>query len=423
MSSQTFSILFLVFFGVTYGLRFYLAWRQIHSVQQHRAKVPAAFAADVPLPDHQKAADYTQAKVKLAQKELALDAAVLLAFTLGGGLQWLAQLAQSTGASPLWQGVWMMLGFMGISLLIGLPIDYYRTFVLEQKFGFNKMTRRLFVGDALKNMLLGLAIGVPILFVVLWLMQKMGGAWWLYTWVALAGFQLLMLMIFPKWIAPLFNKFTPLEDITLKEKIDALLHKCGFASNGVFVMDGSKRSGHGNAYFTGFGKTKRIVFFDTLLKDLSPAQIEAVLAHELGHFKHKHVIKRMVVALLMLLGGLALLGFLREQAWFYQGLGFAVDAAKVGDVNPAVSLLLFMLVLPVFMFVLNPLSSYASRKHEFEADEYAAQVSEAKDLIAALSKLYKENASTLTPDAWYSLFYDSHPPAPIRVQHLQSLKG
>jgi STE24 endopeptidase len=300
--------------------------------------------------------------------------------------------------------------------LAELPLSYYRTFVIEEQYGFNKMTLAMFFADLVKQAALGLLLGAPLLFCVLWLMEKMGESWWLYAWFAWIAFNLFVLAIFPTWIAPLFNKFTPLEDATLKTRIEQLMSKCGFKASGLFVMDGSRRSNHGNAYFTGFGKTKRIVFFDTLLARLNPSEIEAVLAHELGHFKHRHVIKRIVVSFAMSLAFLWLLGYLMQQSWFYQGLGVNVAAVP----STAMALLLFFLVMPVFTFLLHPISSLYSRKHEFEADAYAAQNSSADDLVRALVKLYQDNAATLTPDPLHSAFYDSHPPASIRVAHLQS---
>jgi STE24 endopeptidase len=299
--------------------------------------------------------------------------------------------------------------------VIEIPFSYYRTFVIEQQFGFNKMTPAMFFADLIKQYTLGFVLGAPLLFVMLWLMEKMGESWWFYAWLAWVAFNLFLLAIYPTWIAPLFNKFSPLQDASLKERIEQLLYKCGFESSGLFVMDGSRRSSHGNAYFTGFGKTKRIVFFDTLLSRLAPSEIEAILAHELGHFKRHHVIKRIVWSFIVSLAFLWLLGYLMQQNWFYQGLGVTVPSVP----SNAMALLLFFLVMPVFTFLLQPLSSLYSRKHEFEADEYAAQNASAADLIQALVKLYQDNAATLTPDPVHSTFYDSHPPAAIRVAHLK----
>jgi STE24 endopeptidase len=307
--------------------------------------------------------------------------------------------------------------FAIISSVLDVPFDWYRQFVLEQRFGFNKMTPGLWLGDMLKSTLVGAAIGLPLLWVVLTLMGKTGGLWWLYAWAVWSGFQLLMMVLYPTFIAPLFNKFTPLADASLQARIEGLMQRVGFASKGLFVMDGSKRSAHGNAYFSGFGANKRIVFFDTLLARLAPQEIEAVLAHELGHFKLKHIVKRIVVMFAVSLGFLALLGFLKEQAWFYTGLGVI---PMLGAPNDAMALLLFLLVLPVFTFVLSPLTSISSRKHEFEADAFAAKHSDARDLVSALVKMYEDNASTLTPDPLHSTFFDSHPPASVRIAHLHS---
>ena len=303
-----------------------------------------------------------------------------------------------------------------VSSVIDLPFDYYKTFVIDTHFGFNKMTRKMFVMDAIKQGILGLVLGAPILFAALWLMQGAGQYWWLYLWAVWSVFNLLVLAIYPTFIAPLFNKFSPLQDEALKSRIEALLKKCGFKSQGLFVMDGSARSSHGNAYFTGFGKNKRVVFFDTLLERLNADEIEAVLAHELGHFKHKHVIKRIAMMFTISFLGLALLGWLNQQTWFFLGLG-------VNDMSSYMALILFLLVSPVFLFVLRPMMASYSRKNEFEADAYAATHSSAKHLVQALVKLYRDNASTLTPDPLHSAFYDSHPPASIRIAKLAKFTG
>jgi STE24 endopeptidase len=343
---------------------------------------------------------------------------VLLGFTLFGGLQfWAVTLHRLIGDGMGYQ-LTLLAAFTVISSLIDLPFDYYRQFVLEEKFGFNKMTIKLFFMDMIKGGLIGAAIGLPLIWVVITLMGKAGPMWWLYAWLVWSGFQLLMMLIFPTWIAPLFNKFTPLENQSLKERIESLMHRVGFASSGLFVMDGSKRSAHGNAYFSGFGATKRIVFFDTLIERLAPEEVEAVLAHELGHFKLKHIVKRMVVMFAVSLGFLALLGYLKEQVWFYTGLG--VDPILFASSNNAMALILFILTLPVFTFVLSPLTSISSRKHEFEADAFAVKHTNANDLVSALVKLYEDNASTLTPDPIHSAFYDSHPPAAIHIAHLHA---
>ncbi|MES2758729.1 MAG: M48 family metallopeptidase [Pseudomonadota bacterium] len=413
MYSLAFSVLFVGFFVLTLILRFWLANRHVRHVLAHRAQVPAEFASSIPLPAHQKAADYTVAKTKLGLVSLLFSSTVLIGFTLLGGLQWLAMtLAPLTGAGMVFQ-ISLLVAFAVISGLLDLPFDYYRQFVLEQRFGFNKMTIKLWLADMAKGLLLGAAIGLPLIWVVLTLMEKTGALWWLYAWLVWSGFQLLMMVLFPTVIAPLFNKFTPLADDSLKSRIEGLMQRVGFASKGLFVMDGSKRSAHGNAYFSGFGANKRIVFFDTLLARLAPQEIEAVLAHELGHFKLKHIVKRIAVMFAVSLGFLALLGYLKTQTWFYQGLG--VDPLFASD---AMALILFMLVLPIFTFVLSPLTSITSRKHEFEADAFAATHTDARDLVSALVKMYEDNASTLTPDPLHSAFYDSHPPATVRIRHL-----
>ena len=416
MNSYTFSVLFVVFLGFTVSLQFWLASRQLRYVARHRAAVPAEFADKVSLAAHQKAADYTIAKNQFGLIGLFLNVLVLLGFTLFGGLQFLATaLYHWLGDGMVYQ-LSLLVSFTLITTVIDLPFDYYRQFVLEEKFGFNKMTPKLFFTDHIKSSFLGAAIGLPLVWVVLSLMDKSGAQWWLYTWLVWTGFQLLMMIIFPTWIAPFFNKFSPLEDAALKERIEALMRRVDFSASGLFVMDGSKRSAHGNAYFSGFGASKRIVFFDTLIERLAPEEVEAVLAHELGHFKLKHIIKRMIAMFIISLGFLALLGYLKQQVWFYTGLG--VDPILFASSNSAMALILFMLALPTFTFILSPLMSISSRKHEFEADAFAVKHTNANDLTSALVKLYEDNASTLTPDPLHSAFYDSHPPATIRIAHL-----
>lgn len=413
MYSLVFSFLFIAFFFLTLVLRFWLSSRHIRHVLQHRAAVPAEFAARIPLAAHQKAADYTVAKTRFGLVSLLFSSAVLIGFTLMGGLQWLAiQLAPIAGFGMKGQ-LALLAAFAVITGLLDMPFDIYRQFVLEERFGFNKMRFSLWLKDMLISTGLSVVIGLPLAWVVLYLMDKAGSAWWIYTWLVLCAFQLVMLVIAPLVILPLFNKFTPLQDESLKQRIDGLLTRVGFVSKGLFVMDGSKRSAHGNAYFSGFGANKRIVFFDTLLERLAPQEIEAVLAHELGHFKLKHIVKRIVVMFAVSLGFLALLGYLKNQPWFYQGLG--VEPILASD---AMALILFMLVLPVFTFVLSPLTSISSRKHEFEADAFAATHANAGDLVSALVKMYEDNASTLTPDPLHSAFYDSHPPAAVRIRQL-----
>ncbi|SFV01983.1 M48 family metallopeptidase [Pseudoduganella namucuonensis] len=417
MYSHAFSILFVSFLVLTLGVRFWLASRHIRHVLAHRAAVPAEFAEKIPLHAHQKAADYTIAKTKFGMLAMLVNAAVLIGFTLLGGLQWLSvEVYKLTGPGMAYQ-IGLLVAYAAISGLIDLPFDYYKQFGMEQKFGFNKMSKRLFFADIGKGVALGAAIGLPLVWVVLTLMDKSGALWWLYAWFVWSGFQLLMMVLFPTVIAPMFNKFTPLSDESLKSRIEGLMKRVGFASKGLFVMDGSKRSAHGNAYFSGFGANKRIVFFDTLLSRLAPQEIEAVLAHELGHFKLKHIIKRIAMMFAISLGFLALLGWLKTQLWFYTGLG--VDPLLLpGQSNDAMALLLFMLALPVFTFLLGPLTSLSSRKHEFEADAFAAKHTDGRDLVSALVKMYEDNASTLTPDPLHSAFYDSHPPASVRIRHL-----
>jgi STE24 endopeptidase len=416
MLSSAFSVLFVVFLLLTLGLRYWLAGRHIRHVLRHRAQVPAEFAEKIPLSAHQKAADYTVAKTRFGLAGALWNTLVLTGFTLLGGLQALSTaLLQATGPGMVHQ-ILLVVAFAVVSGALDLPFSYYRQFVLEERFGFNKMTLRLWVVDAVKGALVGAVIGLPLLWVVLTLMDRTGALWWLYAWLVWSGFQLLMMVLYPTVIAPLFNKFTPLTDDKLKDRIEGLMTRVGFAAKGLFVMDGSKRSAHGNAYFSGFGANKRIVFFDTLLSRLAPAEIEAVLAHELGHFKLKHIVKRIAVLFALSLAFLALLGWLKTQVWFYTGLGVM---PLLGQSNDAMALLLFSLVLPVFTFPFSPLTSITSRKHEFEADAFAANHSDARDLVSALVKMYEDNASTLTPDPIHSAFYDSHPPASVRIRQLR----
>ena len=414
MTASLFSILFVAALLFATVIKLWLAQRQLHHVAAHRNKVPDAFSSQVDLAAHQKAADYTCAKTRLSMINSVFEVVLLLAFTLGGGLQFLSDWSQTIFDNPLPQGMALIVSVLLLSSLLEIPFSLYSTFVIEERFGFNKMTLKLYLLDAVKGLLIGSILGLPLLFGVLWLMERMGNNWWLYVWAVWVTFSLLLLFIYPSFIAPLFNKFKPLEDTTLKARIEALLHKCGFTAQGLFVMDGSKRSSHGNAYFTGFGKTKRIVFFDTLISRLSANEIDAVLAHELGHFKRRHVIKRIVLTFVVSLAFLWLLSQLMHADWFYAGLGVSTHST-------AIALQLFFMVLPVFTFLLQPVSSAYSRKHEFEADEYAAQQTAASDLVTALVKLYQDNASTLTPDPLYSKFYSSHPPAMVRISRLQTL--
>ncbi len=417
MYSHAFSILFAAFLALMLAVRFWLASRHIRHVLAHRNAVPPEFAEKIPLEAHRKAADYTVARTKYGIVTMLVNSAVLVGFTLLGGLQWLSlQVFGATGGGMAYQ-VGLIVAFALVSGLVDLPFDYYKQFRLEQRFGFNKMTPGLFLADMVKGVLLGAALGLPLVWVMLVLMERAGALWWLYAWLVWSGFQLLMMVLFPTVIAPLFNKFTPLQDESLKARIEGLMARVGFASKGLFVMDGSKRSAHGNAYFSGFGANKRIVFFDTLLARLAPPEIEAVLAHELGHFKLKHIVKRIAMMFALSLAFLALLGWLKNQVWFYTGLGVSPLIAP-GQSNDALALILFMLALPVFTFLFSPLASLGSRKHEFEADAFAARHADKANLISALVKLYEDNASTLTPDPLHSAFYDSHPPASIRIRHL-----
>lgn len=397
---------------LTSVIRIWLGRRHIAYVQHHRNEVPVAFNTNIALDAHQKAADYAAEKTKLAMTESIAQMLLLLILTLGGGLQFIDDIwRQALPAQEIMRGAFVICSVLLLSSLIDLPYDYYKTFVVDAKFGFNKMTVSMFYSDLIKHSLVGVVLGAPILFAALWLMQSAGEFWWLYLWLVWALFNLLMLAVYPTFIAPLFNKFSPLKDEDLKLRIENLLTKCGFKSQGLFVMDGSSRSSHGNAYFTGFGASKRVVFFDTLLERLNADEIEAVLAHELGHFKHQHVTKRIAMMFVVSFLGLALLGWLINQPGFYYGLG-------VTHISTYIALMLFLLVSPVFLFLLRPLMASYSRKNEFEADSYAAEHANANDLVKALVKLYRDNASTLTPDPLHSAFYDSHPPASIRISKL-----
>ncbi|SIQ23233.1 STE24 endopeptidase [Aromatoleum tolulyticum] len=416
MSPEAFSSLFLAATALTLFARLVLMMRQIRHVRAHREAVPPPFAESISLESHRKAADYTAARMQLGTIDAAIGTAYVLALTLGGGLQAMHDLlARIFAAGTLAHGV-ALLAALGIAgWAIELPFALYRTFGIEKRFGFNRMTPGLYLADLAREATLAALIGLPVLAAVLWLMGAMGERWWLWVWLFWLAFNLLALFIWPTFIAPLFNKFTPLADEALKARVEALLARCGFRSRGLFVMDGSRRSAHGNAYFTGFGAAKRIVFFDTLLDKLRPEEVEAVLAHELGHFRHRHIWKRLAVIAAASLGLLWLLGWLMGQTWFFAGLGVAPASA-----GTAVALALFALALPSFTFPAAPLMSFWSRVHEFEADAYAAQQTRASDLAQALVKLYRDNAATLTPDPLYSSFFDSHPPAALRVARLRS---
>jgi len=411
----SFSALFVVAVLAMVATKLWLASRQIRFVAAHRGAVPAQFAATIPLAAHQRAADYTVARTRLGMIEIVLGAVVLVALTLLGGVQALdLGISDALGRNYVAQ-IALVGAVLAISGIVELPLDYYRQFVIEERFGFNRMSKRIFIMDRVKGLLVGAAFGIPLLFVVLWLMKQAGSLWWLWTWAVWVAFQMLVLVLYPTFIAPLFNKFEPLRDEALRSRIEALMHRCGFAAKGLFVMDGSRRSAHGNAYFTGFGAAKRIVFFDTLLARLSGSEIEAVLAHELGHFKRRHVIKRMLVTFAISLVLLALLGWLSQRVWFYEGLG--VRPSLLGG-NEGLALVLFFIAVPVFLFFVTPLGSLSSRKHEFEADAFAATQTDAQHLVNALVKLYEDNASTLTPDPLYTAFYYSHPPASQRIDRL-----
>ncbi len=423
--SLAFTLVFASLIVLGLITRFYLATRQIRHVARHRDAVPAAFAANITLQAHQKAADYTIAKTRFGLLETAFASAVLLGWTLLGGIDALNGAIAESGIAaygPLLPQLALLAAFGLISGLLDLPTALYSTFRIEERFGFNKMTLRLWVTDLLKSTAVGVVIGLPIVALILWLMGSAGSLWWLWAWGAWMGFNLLVLVLYPTVSAPMFNQFKPLDDEALKARVTALMTRCGFAAKGLFVMDGSKRSAHANAYFTGFGAAKRVVFYDTLLKQLDPDEVDAVLAHELGHFKHKHIIKRIVAMFAMSLAGFALLGWLSSQVWFYTGLGVtpSLAAASGGTPNDALALLLFMLVVPLFSFFISPVFAQFSRKHEFEADAYAVSQTDGSALQSALLKLYQDNASTLTPDPVFVKFYYSHPPASERLGRMLS---
>ncbi|VTU35219.1 Protease HtpX [Variovorax sp. PBL-H6] len=396
-------------------VKFWLATRQIRHVASHRDAVPAAFAQAITLAAHQKAADYTIAKTRFGLLEMVWGAMVLLGWTLLGGLNLLNELLLDALGGGMWQQLALLAAFALIGGLLELPFTLWQTFRLEERFGFNKMTWQLWLADGFKALLLGALIGLPIAALILWLMGAAGRLWWLWGWGAWMGFNLLLMLVYPTFIAPLFNKFQPLDDATLKARVTALMQRCGFAAKGLFVMDGSRRSAHANAYFTGFGASKRVVFYDTLLRQLDAGEVEAVLAHELGHFKHRHVLKRIAAMFALSLAGFALLGWLSGLAWFYTGLGVQPNMAAPND---ALAILLFMLAVPVFGFFVAPLPALISRRHEFEADAYAMAQASRADLSRALLKLYQDNASTLTPDPVFVKFYYSHPPASERLARM-----
>jgi STE24 endopeptidase len=411
-SSHYMTLAFVAALALNVFVKFWLLTRQNRHVALHRHSVPDDFQGSITLAEHQKAADYTLAKSKMAMIDLCLETVLLVAWTLLGGLDWLNRFWLTTLGAGLQQELALMLSFMLIGGLLSLPLSWYQTFVIEERFGFNQSTLSLWLSDLVKGL---------VLAAVLWLMQMGGTAWWVWTWMALVAFQLFMMWIAPNYLMPLFNKFTPLEDPLLIERISALMQRSGFKAKGFFVMDGSKRSAHSNAFFTGIGSSKRVVFFDTLLKQLSSDEMEAVLAHELGHFKHKHIAKMMVTSFVLTLLGLALLGHLMQQSWFYTGLGVSPNLfANSSSGNDALALILFTMVVPLITFLATPISSARSRRQEFEADAYAVSMSQATWLSSALIKLYQDNASTLTPDPWFVKFYYSHPPASVRLAHMRS---
>jgi STE24 endopeptidase len=413
-SLTVFTTIFLAVLAAATATRLWLALRQIRHVRAHRDAVPGMFAESIPLAAHQKAADYTVAKARLGIVDTLLDALILLALTLGGALQWLVEAwARAFAVDSLWHGTAVILSVFLLRGLLGLPLSLYRIFVLEERFGFNRMTLRLFIVDSIKQLVVGAVLGIPLLLVILWLMQAAGPLWWLYVWAVLVAYSLFLQMIYPALVMPLFNKFSPLTDPVLAQRVERLLDRTGFRSRGLYVMDGSKRSSHGNAFFTGFGAAKRIVLFDTLVSRLQPAEVEAVLAHELGHYKLRHVIKGMALSWGMSFVLLAGLGYLAAQPWFYQGLG--VQTATL-----PIALMLFLLVMPEFTYFLQPFLSLFSRKNEYEADRYAAANADAAELVRALVKLYHDNSATLTPDPLHSAYYDSHPPAAMRIARLRA---
>ncbi len=419
--SLALSLLFALALCAGLMIKFWLASRQIRHVARHRAQVPAPFAERIPLPAHHKAADYTLAKARLGLLDMALGAAVLVGWTLLGGLDLLNQALLAWLGGGMVQQLALLAAFALISGLIDLPLSLAQTFGVEQRFGFNQMTWKLWLTDLLKSTLVGALIGLPIAALILWLMGAAGPLWWLWAWGAWMGFNVLLMWVYPSFIAPLFNRFQPLQDEALKARVTALMQRCGFAAKGLFVMDGSRRSAHANAYFTGFGTAKRVVFYDTLLQQLTPAEVEAVLAHELGHFKHRHIAQRMAGLFALSLAGFALLGWLSTQGWFYTGLGVVPNLSPGGAApNDALALLLFLLAVPVFSFFIAPLMAQWSRRHEFQADAYAMAQADGGALASALLKLYQDNASTLTPDPLYVKYYYSHPPATERLARLPS---
>jgi STE24 endopeptidase len=413
---NTLTIVFLAALALSASMRAWLIGRQIQHVDRHRNSVPKAFIDAIEPAAHQKAADYAVSKSRLSLIGLVLDTMLALLWTIGGGLALLDGIWRHANMSLLNTGILVIASYALINAMIELPLNVYSTFGIEARFGFNRTRVKTYLLDLIKLILLAVILGAPLLYAALWLMNRSGQLWWFYVWILWLSFSLVLTWAYPVLIAPLFNKFTPLEDAGLKQRIESLLHRCGFTSHGVFVMDGSTRSAHGNAYFTGLGRNKRIVFFDTLMDKLMPEEIEAVLAHELGHFRLRHVIQRLAVTAMLSLGGLAILGWLAGGDWFYHGLG-------VPQVSGYMALLLFSLLVPPFLSLLEPLRSAWSRRHEFQADAYASRHANGSALIRALVKLYRDNATTLTPDPLHSAFHDSHPPAPLRIARLEKLAG
>ncbi len=409
-----FQLAFFVFLALGTLVRLWLSSRQLRAMRERRNDLPEAFNTAISIDEHQKASDYTAAGTRIGMWDMLIDTVLLVGWTIGGGLQWVDTWVSGFGLGPILTGVISIMAILFVMSILSIPLSLYRTFGIEARFGFNKMTPGLFFTDTIKGWLVALVLALPLLAAILWIMNAAGTYWWAYAWVVWVAFSLAITWAYPAFIAPLFNKFSELSDDLLITRIEALLKRCDFKSKGFFVMDGSRRSSHGNAYFTGVGNNKRIVFFDTLIKTLEPVEVEAVLAHELGHFRKNHIRSRLIWGFVSGLIGLAILGFLKDQAWFYSALGVSAPSSHM-------ALLLFTLVIPVFTFFLTPVSTYFSRKHEFEADEYAFEQSDASALITALGKLYKENSSTLVPDELHSKFYDSHPPGPVRVAYLQKL--
>ena len=410
---NAFTIVFLTALALSSAIEYWLTHRQIRYVRDHKNKVPEDFRDTVSLESHQKAADYTIDKAKVANLDRIVSLVILLSLTLGGGIEAIQNFWMPLNLSPILLGCALIFSVMLLTQLLELPLSIYQTFVIEERYGFNRNTPAQFAKDLMLQIILMLALGGALLSLILWVMGSLGPYWWVLAWALMMGFSFLMSWVFPTLIAPLFNKFSPLEEGSLKARIESLLERCGFKSKGIFVMDGSRRSGHGNAYFTGMGSSKRIVFFDTLVESLTQDELEAVLAHELGHFKRKHTLKMLGTSTIITLVGFFLLGWISSQNWFYEGLGVSTQ-------NNATALLLFMMIAPIFSSFLQPIMAAVQRKYEFEADDFAALHADARFLIAALVKLYRENASTLTPDPLYAAFHYSHPPAAIRIGNLHT---